>query len=623
MTLKQKLTGATLTAVLAMALVMAVIIGKSYYQFGNQAVYVKTQAVAAAVSHKLSEWIASQGQIVASAAQSQRQGHSESALIQARLSGDFYDVYFGTATGEMHLSVDDEMPEGFDPRTRDWYQEASAQNGMIITSSYQDVTTKETLVSVALPVTHNGQQLGVVAGDIILDDLIHDLTQVNLGEGSRVFLLENDLVLGHANSDLMQKPATNIHPDLRQAVISSAIDAKQLVPFETADNTYLMYFQPINGTNWTLVVELDKSIEFAAVYDAIKAVAVMSLIITAVIGVAISALIGFLFRDLGRVSEALSTIAQGKGDLTQRLEPRTKDEVGELAHNFNQFVSHMHAMVTRMKSVADQLGAQSHQTATQATHRAHNISVQQDNIASVAAAIEEMATTTNEVASNAEQTARTAHVSVQLSDSGAAQVGTSQASISMLASEVQTATDVINALNEHTQNINTILSAIQEIAEQTNLLALNAAIEAARAGEQGRGFAVVADEVRVLSQRTHDSTAEIQSTIETLKRITKEAVTHMTDSRQLAETSVVDANQAVSSLQDITKAINEISDMATHIASAAEEQSLVTQDITRNTQSVRSVSDELAVEAQEAVEQASALAELANQLKSEVEKFRV
>ncbi len=188
---------------------------------------------------------------------------------------------------------------------------------------------------------------------------------------------------------------------------------------------------------------------------------------------------------------------------------------------------------------------------------------------------------------------------------------------------MQIAASVIKDLEAHGNSISTILSTIQEIAEQTNLLALNAAIEAARAGEQGRGFAVVADEVRVLSQRTHASTTEIQSMIETLQSTTKKAVGIMSGSDKLASKSVDDANMASVSLTQIENAVERISEMATQIASAAEEQALVTAEITRNTEGIRDVSDAFSAESKQAAEQASQLSQLSEQLESQIQGFKL
>lgn len=194
---------------------------------------------------------------------------------------------------------------------------------------------------------------------------------------------------------------------------------------------------------------------------------------------------------------------------------------------------------------------------------------------------------------------------------------------SLIASQVDEAIALIGQLNEQSRSIEAIVSTISAIADQTNLLALNAAIEAARAGEQGRGFAVVADEVRVLSRRTHDSTAEIQQMIEALQQTTRKAVGGMETSRQLAGTSVEDAEAANLSLGRINEAIGAISDMATQIAAAAEEQTSVTGEISRNTENIRHVSQALAAQAGEEAAQAAQLKSLTERLEQEIGRFRL
>jgi methyl-accepting chemotaxis protein len=239
----------------------------------------------------------------------------------------------------------------------------------------------------------------------------------------------------------------------------------------------------------------------------------------------------------------------------------------------------------------------------------------------VATAVTEMASATQEIAASAEQTATATQQSTASSEQGKILVNKSRQSINNLANEMSEATVVIGALHQHAQAISGILSTIQSIAEQTNLLALNAAIEAARAGEQGRGFAVVADEVRVLSRRTQDSTQEIHATIDTLQQTTASAVSLMQISQNLASDSVKDADAAALALDEITQAVTLISDMASQIATAAEEQTQVTGEITQNTTAIKDVTDEIALGATRDLEQAKTLKEKADNLKNQVATF--
>ncbi|MDO6708863.1 methyl-accepting chemotaxis protein [Photobacterium sp. 1_MG-2023] len=625
LTLKQKLIGASLSAVVVMATALTWLAASQLHEQTQNSIFDRADSLSKTATKGISDWIHIRSNITGAMKSYIEAEDPVTYLQQARDAGGFVLTYFGTPSGNMVRSNPERNRAGYDPRVRPWYISAQSENKPIISEAYHDALTNALLVTLAEPVKKNGQLVAVVGSDVLIDQMISDVISLDVGENAYAMLLntQDNTFLAHPNKSLLLKPINEYDSALSMSIIHQAVSTRTLVNETIKGKEKLLYFTQVPGTPWILGLELDKATEEASQSELLTRLILASIVITLAVLAAVAWLVGFLFRDLGRVSEALAEIATGEGDLTQRLEPRSDDEVGQLAHNFNRFVGNMHGMVMRLRDVSQSLNSQAHQTASQAEERSTRIRHQQDEINMVATAINEMAAATQEISGNADNTARTSTETVQAAEDGAAQVEQSQHSTTSLAGEVQTATGVIGELNHHAQSINTILSTIQNIAEQTNLLALNAAIEAARAGEQGRGFAVVADEVRVLSQRTHASTQEIQQMIETLQQTTGRAVGIMDDSRRLAETSVDDANSASASLTQIISAITNISDMATQIASAAEEQSSVTSEITRNTEGIRDVSNELAQEATEAAQQAAQLSELSHELQQEISRFKL
>jgi methyl-accepting chemotaxis protein len=330
-----------------------------------------------------------------------------------------------------------------------------------------------------------------------------------------------------------------------------------------------------------------------------------------------------ILTPLHNVIDALRDIAQGEGDLTRRLDERGRDELASMAHYFNLFVEKIRDTVVQTADSVERLVEVSSSMSRITEETAMGVDQQNAETERAATAMNEMASSSSEVADNARFAAQAATDADGTAQQGQTVVSQTMNSITALAREVEKASDVIGSLQEDSLQIGTILDVIRSIAEQTNLLALNAAIEAARAGEQGRGFAVVADEVRTLASRTQDSTEEIQAMIERLQRSSEEAVSVMREGSDLTAKTVDQAEQTSQSLQSITQAINSINEMNHSISVAAEEQSQVAEEINQNIVTISDISQQTAQGAGEVARASEELRSLAETLKNLVGAFRI
>ena len=615
-TLKQKIL---LSVSLALACAILLISGFSYHNLRQQVLddgYAQIQSLGTEGARSIAEWLSSKRQSIETLA-SQSTLESARELQLTKNSAGFLTAYYGDETGAMR----DENPQsdysGYDPRTRPWYQQAKTDNQLIITEPYIDTTTKKLVITLAKPALQ-----GVVGGDITIDKVLETVNALRLPANGFAILADHDgSVIAYQDESRVLKPLTELNPQLDGAYLDQLQQAQALQELDWHGTPKLVWSVTVPNSHWELVFVLDKDTLLAPLQTQLWQQVGIALLILVLSLAAIGALVGVLFRPLRVVSRALEHIANGNGDLTQRIHIQTQDEVGQLAANFNQFVGSLHELIGHIRQEAESLGDAASHGLKRSSNTVQELSRQQQEIAMVATAVTEMASATAEIAHNAENTAAAAQQSSVSSTDGLNLVNETRGSITSLANEVGEATEVIHELSRHANDISSVLATIQGIAEQTNLLALNAAIEAARAGEQGRGFAVVADEVRVLSKRTQASTTEIQSTIDTLQRTTQQAVALMEKSQGLAAHSVADAEAASKALDEITRAVSLISDMSTQIATAAEEQTKVTEEITANVTAIKEVGDELAEGAHNEQQESRRLQEQAADLNEKVARF--
>jgi len=330
-----------------------------------------------------------------------------------------------------------------------------------------------------------------------------------------------------------------------------------------------------------------------------------------------------IVKPINNIVKALQNISEGEGDLTQRLPVSGTDEIADLARCFNNFVERLRVIIAsvvdltaRVKTDAEQLSQRSQETE-------QAIRNQQTETEQILVAVKEMATVVEDVSRSVSETAHQSNQADSAATTGKGTVQGTMAQIKNLSTDIRSAAAVIDQLQQETVNIGSVLDVIKGIAEQTNLLALNAAIEAARAGEQGRGFAVVADEVRTLASKTQASTTEIREMIERLQTGSRQAVDMMSAGTSQADASVQKADAASHSLEDITQIVGVIRDRTSQIAAATEQQSAATRQIENNIDRISSVAISSARSSGDIAENTRRLAVMAGDMAELVGRFRV
>ncbi|PWK54251.1 methyl-accepting chemotaxis protein [Pleionea mediterranea] len=372
----------------------------------------------------------------------------------------------------------------------------------------------------------------------------------------------------------------------------------------------------------------DKSSEYAQEVHQVSENSTTLIVIVSAVTIVLALLVAFIFprmitSGLRAMYKALQQMAKGRGDLTYRLPESSDDEVGKMSKSFNVFLSSQQEMVANIKQASSKVDDSSLTISDAINSSQQILRNQADSVSLVATAVTQMSSAINEVSGNSQHVAEETGEADKSAKNAAAIFSQSISEISELADNVNNSAEVIQRLEAEASGIVLVLDVIKGIAEQTNLLALNAAIEAARAGEQGRGFAVVADEVRTLASKTQESTEQINEIIDRLLNGVKEAVTIMSSSQSRASATVDSSRKAQSTLEDVNNYLSSINERIIQVATAVEEQSAVVNDINQNVENINEISQEATAQGEKVASASQSLIEVSGELKREVSNFKV
>jgi methyl-accepting chemotaxis protein len=535
---------------------------------------------------------------------------------------DYAYAILGNSAGGYISWPDDQTLTNYDPRQRPWYKAAMANPGKSFRPpAYYWATDNTTYVSTVHTVANKlGNPGGVVSIDVSLKRLTEIVKQIKLGETGYLMLMENTgtVLVDPANPEHNFKAINS----LGDGYAELAKAGKGLVEVELNGERYMANVWPSEQLGWTFIGLIKQKEVMSSATQLTWLIAIIAAVMAVIFALVGASFARLIVRPIHSVASGLEGIAQGEGDLTKNLEVRGSDETAQLANWFNQFLGAIRSLIQNIGQSATHILATSKSSTQVSNDMAKAAERQREAVDMVSTAFHQMVATANEVARSCSQAADSADSGQNQAREGQQQIDAAVQSVDQLSQEIEQSAQSMQQLERDSNDIQSILGTIRSIAEQTNLLALNAAIEAARAGEQGRGFAVVADEVRALAKRTADSTAEIDGLLGNLAKRTSQVTQRMHASIEVSQQSVTRIGLARNSFGQIRESVDVIRDMNTQIATAAEEQHHVAEDINRHIRQIHGDAQLVAELANSAQLDSQSLAGFSKELDGLVKRFR-